>query len=180
MIRNANRNISVSKGHGYTVEKVKFAKDFINNAGRNTTLEDWVQAYNYIKGTNETVKGCQRCAAAKFTASVRNYAQYGYLTLINEGHTPDEFIDNPVIVENNVEGDKPVATLENNVEQPVVEETTENACFPEKQANVVVEPALRVADVNIEQVEDTVEEEVVEVEQPVIKKKAGRPKKVKK
>lgn len=175
MIRNANRNISVSKGHQYTVEKVKFAKDFINNAGRNTTLEDWVQAYNYIKGTNETAKGCQRCAAAKFTASVRNYAQYGYLTLINEGHTPDEFIDNPVIVENNVEGDK-------------VEETTENDCFEEKQPNVVVEPALRVADVNIEQVEasqetcneekqveELVEEEVVEVEQPVVEKpKRGR------
>ena len=154
MIRNANRNISVSKGHQYTVEKVKFAKDFINNAGRNTTLEDWVQAYNYIKGTNETAKGCQRCAAAKFTASVRNYAQYGYLTLINEGHTPDEFLDKP------------------EVEQPVVEETSDNGCFEEKQANEVAEATIE------EVVEEPEAEEVIEPE--VVKpKKVGRPKKKK-
>ena len=88
-----NKNISVSKSHNYTVEKVKYAMDFLKRQGRNTTLDEWVEVYNYVKGTNETAKGCQRCAAAKFKAGVKNYAHYGYMTLINEGHSSDEFID---------------------------------------------------------------------------------------
>lgn len=90
-----NKNISVSKSHNYTVEKVKYAMDFLKRQGRNTTLDEWVEVYNYVKGTNETAKGCQRCAAAKFKAGVNNYAHYGYMTLINEGHSSDEFIDKP-------------------------------------------------------------------------------------
>lgn len=93
MIRDSKSNISVSKGHGYTVEKVKFAVNFVEKAGRNTTIDDWVAAYNYIKNANETAQGCQACKAAKFTAAVRNYARYGYLTLLNEGHSPEEFKD---------------------------------------------------------------------------------------
>lgn len=93
MIRNSKSNISVSKGHGYTVEKVKFAVNFVEKAGRNTTIDEWVAAYNYIKNANETAQGCQACKAAKFTAAVRNYARYGYLTLLNEGHSPEEFKD---------------------------------------------------------------------------------------
>lgn len=89
------KNISVSKSHNYTVEKVKYAMDFLKRQGRNTTLDEWVEVYNYVKGTNETAKGCQRCAAAKFTAGVKNYAHYGYMTLINEGHSSDEFTDKP-------------------------------------------------------------------------------------
>ena len=141
MIRNANRNISVSKGHGYTVEKVKYAIDFINTSNRTKTLEDWVNAYNHIKGTNETAKGCQACKAAKFTAAVRNYAQYGYLTLINEGHKPEEFKDA--------------------VEEPVKEdsEATENGCETEKQSETVAEPSLQG---NVEVSEDTVKEVVEE------------------
>ena len=96
MIRNANRNISVAKGHGYEIEKVKFAVNFVEKAGRNTTIDEWVAAYNYIKNANETAQGCQACKAAKFTAAVRNYARYGYLTLLNEGHSPEEFKDEPV------------------------------------------------------------------------------------
>lgn len=91
MIRNANRNISVAKGHGYTLSKVKFAKDFVEKSGRNTTIQDWVDAYNYIKDANETAQGCQACKAAKFTAAVRNYARYGYMTLLNEGYSPSDF-----------------------------------------------------------------------------------------
>lgn len=94
MIRNANRNISVAKGHGYEIEKVKFAVNFVEKAGRNTTIDEWVAAYNYIKNANETAQGCQSCKAAKFTAAVRNYARYGYLTLLNEGYSPDDFKDN--------------------------------------------------------------------------------------
>lgn len=122
MIRNANRNISVAKGHGYTFEKVKFAKDFVEKSGRNTTIQDWVDAYNYIKDANETAQGCQACKAAKFTAAVRNYARYGYMTLLNEGYKPEDFRDNGNIVETSN-----------------VEETTENGFEPEKQSETVVD-----------------------------------------
>lgn len=143
MIRNANRNISVSKGHGYTVEKVKYAIDFINASNRTKTLEDWVNAYNHIKGTNETAKGCQACKAAKFTAAVRNYAQYGYLTLINEGHKPEEFKDEPeVSAETYTEQEK----------APELAEATENGCETEKQSETVAEPSLQG---NVEVVEET-------------------------
>ena len=91
MIRNANRNISVAVGHGYTLQKVKFAVNFVQKSGRNTTINDWVAAYNYIKDANETAQGCQACKAAKFTAAVRNYARYGYMTLLNEGYKPEDF-----------------------------------------------------------------------------------------
>ena len=150
MIRNANRNISVAKGHGYEVSKVKFAMDFINSPSRNKTLEDWVNAYNHIKGTNESAQGCQACKAAKFTAGVRNYAQYGYLTLINEGHKPEEFLTE-------------------------TEETSDVTCNEEKQVPALVNEVVEEEKQPEEVVEDTVKEE-----QPVEKKKVGRPKKVKK
>lgn len=92
LVRNKeNRNISVTVGHGYTVEKVARAMKFVSSAGRNTKLSEWVEMYNYLKNADEKVVGCKACAAAKYTASVRNYARLGYLTLLNEGHTPEEF-----------------------------------------------------------------------------------------
>lgn len=138
MIRNANRNISVAKGHGYTFEKVKFAKDFVEKSGRNTTIQDWVDAYNYIKDANETAQGCQACKAAKFTAAVRNYARYGYMTLLNEGYSPSDF-EEPVKVdeiskvdEATVTQDEPVKTAEDELLENALEslhnvqETIEN------------------------------------------------------
>lgn len=128
MIRNANRNISVAKGHGYTLEKVKFAVNFVQKSGRNTTINDWVAAYNYIKDANETAQGCQACKAAKFTAAVRNYARYGYMTLLNEGYKPEDFEDKPVKVD---EISKVDATVEEDVqpasEPEVVSTVTETA-----------------------------------------------------
>ena len=133
MIRDSKSNISVSKGHGYTVEKVKFAVNFVEKAGRNTTIDEWVAAYNYIKNANETAQGCQACKAAKFTAAVRNYARYGYLTLLNEGYSPDDFKDEPVktaedeLLENALESLHNVQeTIENDV-QEVVSTVTETA-----------------------------------------------------
>lgn len=125
MIRNSNRNISVAKGHGYTFDKVKYALDFVNKAGRNTTIEDWVAAYNYIKGTNEDAKGCKACKAAKFTAGVRNYAQYGYLTLLNEGYKQEDFLDKPEVVEE--------------VVSTVTETADEGAILAERQGEPTVE-----------------------------------------
>lgn len=125
MIRNANRNISVAVGHGYTLQKVKYAVNFVEKAGRNTTINDWVAAYNYIKNANETAQGCQACKAAKFTAAVRNYARYGYMTLLNEGYKPEDFEDKPVKVD---EISKDAILAERQVEVKTAEdELLENA-----------------------------------------------------
>lgn len=135
MIRDSKSNISVSKGHGYTVEKVKFAVNFVEKAGRNTTIDEWVAAYNYIKNANETAQGCQACKAAKFTAAVRNYARYGYLTLLNEGHSPEEFKDNVEPASEKVE----VASETASAAEESQVETTENSCDEEKQPETVAE-----------------------------------------
>lgn len=133
MIRDSKSNISVSKGHGYTVEKVKYAVNFVEKAGRNTTIDEWVAAYNYIKNANETAQGCQACKAAKFTAAVRNYARYGYLTLLNEGHSPEEFKDKPVKTAEDELLENALESLHN------VQKTTENSCDEEKQPETVAE-----------------------------------------
>lgn len=126
LIRNKeNRNIAVAKGHGYTVDKVRKAMEFVNHSGRYTTVQDWVNMYNFLKGTSDKVSGCTPCAAAKYTASVRNYARLGYLTLLNEGHTPEEF----GIGEKKQEEPKPVENEENRIEtateEKIVEEIVE-------------------------------------------------------
>ena len=136
MIRNANRNISVAKGHGYTLEKVKYAVNFVEKAGRNTTINDWVAAYNYIKNANETAQGCQACKAAKFTAAVRNYARYGYMTLLNEGYSPDDFTD-----ATSSDG----AASQSDVQRDVERKDEPDAILAERPASETVEPASEVA-----------------------------------
>ena len=177
MIRNANRNISVSKGHGYTVEKVKYALDFINSSNRNKTLDDWVSVYNHIKGTNETAQGCQACKAAKFTAAVRNYAQYGYLTLINEGHKPSEFT-------NKVEEPVEEVSAETYVEEkkvPELNETSAEACNEEKQVPELFNEVKPLVEATENDCEPEKQPETVAEEKPVVKhNKGGRPRKVKK
>lgn len=112
LIRNRKGdNIVVAKGHGYTVEKVKKAMDFLGTSNRYTTLNEWVEIYNFIRNANESATGCKSCQAAKYTASVRNYAKYGYMTLINEGHKPEEF---GIGVEKDEEM-KPVENAENRI-----------------------------------------------------------------
>lgn len=139
MIRDSKRNISVAKGHGYTVDKVKYAMQFVQKAGRNTTLADWVNAYNYIKDANETADGCQACKGAKFTAAVRNYAQYGYLTLLNDGHSPEEFVHHPEPAEVNVQKNEVFTEDEQveNVEQtePIAEEEPKTAPLKKERKN---------------------------------------------
>lgn len=160
MIRNANRNISVASGHGYTLQKVKFAKDFVDKAGRNTTIQDWVDAYNYIKNANETAQGCQACKAAKFTAAVRNYARYGYMTLLNEGYKPEDFEDKPVdlgTIEDNSSVTQAEVVSEPSVELPIVDVQT-NEVFTEDEP------------VDAESQEQDIEQAVKEV----VKPKRGR------
>ena len=167
MIRNNNRNISVAKGHGYTLDKVKFAKNFVEKSGRNTTIQDWVDAYNYIKDANETAQGCQACKAAKFTAAVRNYARYGYMTLLNEGYTPQDFEDKPVKVDEISKVDEAV-----DAESPTVTQAEAHPDIRQNVEGVVSEPSveLPIVDVQPEQdgIVDVESEEFTEIEQEEI------------
>lgn len=144
MIRNANRNISVAKGHGYTLEKVKFAVNFVQKSGRNTTIQDWVDAYNYIKDANENAQGCQACKAAKFTAAVRNYARYGYMTLLNEGYKPEDFEDKPVKVDEISKVEEDVQPASEKVE--VASETASEPGRDTGRASEVVSTVTETAD----------------------------------
>lgn len=129
LIRNKNNNIVVASGHGYTVEKVSKALKFINSVGRNTKVQEWVEMYNYLKNASDKVEGCKACAAAKYTASVRNYAKYGYLTLLNEGHKPEEFGIGEKKTQEPIENEEKRIVLEEKVEEPkedaVIEEVKE-------------------------------------------------------
>lgn len=148
LIRNKNNNIVVASGHGYTVEKVSKALKFINSVGRNTKVQEWVEMYNYIKNASDKVEGCKACAAAKYTASVRNYAKYGYLTLLNEGHKPEEFGIGEKKTQEPIENEEKRIVLEEKVEEPkedaVIEEVKEalqeEAAEEPKVEEVVEEP----------------------------------------
>ena len=88
LIRNGKHNISVSTVNGYTEEKVKKAIKFVKKANRRTPLNEYLQMYNYLKDTNEVVRGCNSCAYTKYKLAVERYAKYGYLTLVNTGTDP--------------------------------------------------------------------------------------------
>lgn len=139
LIRSKDTTFAVAKGHGYTVEKVKKAMQFVNSAGRNTKVQEWVEMYNYLKGTNDKILGCKPCAAAKYTASVRNYAKYGYLTLLNEGHKPEEFGIGEKKVQEPIENEEKRVVLEEKVEEAKEDaEATEVA--PLSEGHKVEEP----------------------------------------
>ena len=88
LIRNGKHNISVATVNGYTVEKVKKAIEFVKKANRRTPLNDYLEMYNYLKDSNEVVRGCNSCAYTKYKLAVERYAKYGYLTLVNTGTDP--------------------------------------------------------------------------------------------
>ena len=154
LVRNKeNRNISVSKGHQYTVEKVSKAIEFVNHAGRNTKVQEWVEMYNYLRNADEKIVGCKPCAAAKYTASVRNYAHLGYLTLLNEGHKPEEFgIGEKKTVQEPIENEEKRIVLE----EPKVEEPKEDAVIED------VKEALQEEEVQEEPVEEEKQEEIAQ------------------
>ena len=138
LIRNKNNNIVVASGHGYTVEKVSKALKFINSVGRNTKVQEWVEMYNYLKNASDKIEGCKPCAAAKYTASVRNYAKYGYLTLLNEGHKPEEFGIGEKKTKEPIENEEKRIVLEEKVEEPQ-EEATEEPKVEEPQEEATEE-----------------------------------------
>lgn len=162
LVRNKeNRNISVSKGHQYTVEKVSKAIEFVNHAGRNTKVQEWVEMYNYLRNADEKIIGCKPCAAAKYTASVRNYAHLGYLTLLNEGHKPEEFGIGEKKTQEPIENEEKriVLTSDSEVLQKVgekVEEPKEDAVIED------VKEALQEEEVQEEPVEEEKQEEIAQ------------------
>lgn len=164
LVRNKeNRNISVSKGHQYTVEKVRKAIEFVNHTGRNTTVQEWVEMYNYLKNADDSIKGCKPCAAAKYTASVRNYARFGYLTLLNEGHKPEEFGIGEKKTKEPIENEEKRIVLEEKVEEP-----KEDAVIEE------VKEALQEESVQEEPAEEPKVEEVVEEPKPKRGRKSSK------
>lgn len=174
LIRNKeNRNIAVSKGHQYTVEKVKKAMEFINHTGRNTTVEQWVEMYNYLKNADDSIKGCKPCAAAKYTASVRNYARFGYLTLLNEGHKPEEFGIGEKKVKEPIENEEKriVLTSDSEVLQKV-EEPKEDAVIEDVKEALQEEPVTSENEVIVNEMSDVQEEKQEEIAQD--KPKRGR------
>lgn len=163
LIRNKNNNIVVASGHGYTVEKVSKALKFINSVGRNTKVQEWVEMYNYLKNASDKVEGCKACAAAKYTASVRNYAKYGYLTLLNEGHKPEEFGIGEKKTQEPIENEEKRIVLEEKVEEP-----KEDAVIEE------VKEALQEEPVQEEPAEEPKVEEVVEEPKPKRGRKSSK------
>ena len=163
LIRSKNATFAVAQGHGYTVEKVSKALKFINSAGRNTKVQEWVEMYNYLKNTSDKIEGCKPCAAAKYTASVRNYAKYGYLTLLNEGHKPEEFgIGEKKTVQEPIENEEKRIVLTSDsevlqkVEEPKVEEPKEDVVIED------VKEALQEEEVQEEPVEEEKQEEIAQ------------------
>lgn len=167
LIRSKNTTFAVAKGHGYTVEKVSKALKFINSAGRNTKVQEWVEMYNYLKNASDKIEGCKPCAAAKYTASVRNYAKYGYLTLLNEGHKPEEFGIGEKKTQEPIENEEKRIVLEEKVEEPKEDAVIENV----KEA-LEEEPVTSENEVIVNEMSDVQEEKQEEIAQD--KPKRGR------
>lgn len=181
LIRSKNATFAVAQGHGYTVEKVSKALKFINSAGRNTKVQEWVEMYNYLKNASDKVEGCKACAAAKYTASVRNYAKYGYLTLLNEGHKPEEFGIGEKKTQEPIENEEKRIVLEEPKEDVVIEEgTSDSEVIEDVKEALQEEPVTSENEVIVNEMSD-VQEEVTEepnkVEEVVEETKSKRARK---
>ena len=148
------RNISVASKNGYTVEKVKLAKRYLDEIGsnkRNFDFKRLVEMYNSVFGTNEVASGC-KCQSPKYYNGIQNYYNYGKLTLINNGLATDADFETKVI-------EKPI---------PIENE--------EKRINLgsddVSEAPGEVSDVQVDNIKEEENEATGEA-----KKKVGRPKK---
>ena len=128
-IMEAQRNVSISAVNGYTVEKTLIAEKMLAEFAlnqRHFPLEKIVETYNTIRGTNVQVPDCKSCGVEKYITSIKNYAKYGRMTLIN---------DNPNAFDVPVEDIKPqpqviaperiVTGIEDKVEEEPVEKIKE-------------------------------------------------------
>lgn len=132
MIRNT-KTISEALNERYTVEKVRFANEFLKThpQSRNIKYEDWLEAYNYIRNANDVInpKTCKPCTFSKYVISIKNYAQYGKQILLQRGIDIDKPIEETPVEEEIIEEtpiDKPIEepeTIEETIEEPIEEET---------------------------------------------------------
>ena len=147
------RNISVAAKNGYTLEKVKLAKKYLDEIGSNRRtfpFSKLVGYYNEVYGTNESAQGC-KCQSPKYYNGLVNYLKFGKLTLIHNGlATEADF-------EDKAEEAQPIENAENRI-----------------QLGSVPEPSEEVSE---DKVEDTKEESNEEAPEP--KRSVGRPKKQK-
>ena len=116
LIKENGRNVSVSTKNGYSIEKVRKAKEYLKEIGsnrRNIPVERLVEMYNDIKGTREKAVGCKPCQANKYYMGIQNYVTYGEMTLINNGIATKEDLDiekkeEVIIEEEAITEEKPV------------------------------------------------------------------------
>lgn len=86
------RNISIAKVNGYTVERVKLAKKYLDEIGknkRNFPFDRLVAMYNEVLNTNETADGC-KCNAPKYYNGISAFYNFGKLTLLANNIIKDE------------------------------------------------------------------------------------------
>lgn len=144
-----NRNISVSSVNGYTVEKVKKAKQYLDEIGSNKRHFDFkrlVAMYNDVKGTNESPNGCS-CQSPKYYNGIQNYYNYGKLTLINNGYSESDFEDKkeetPAPIENEEKrinlGDEEVVSEALKEDEGAVVKDEEDKASEESKNDVVEE-----------------------------------------
>lgn len=153
------RNISIAKVNGYTLEKVKRAKQYLDEIGSNKRHFDFkrlVVMYNDILGTNESPNGCS-CQSPKYYNGIQNYYNYGKLTLINNGYSESDF-------EDKVEEETP-APIENEEKRiNLGNEESVSEALKEDEGAVVKDEEAKASDEPKNEV-------------PEEKKKAGRPRK---
>jgi len=118
------RNISVASKNGYTLAKVKKAKQYLDEIGSNKRNFDFptlVGYYNDIYGTHEPASGC-KCQSPKYYNGIANFYKFGKLTLINNGLATEEDFETVK------EEEKPIENAENRINlgtlevEPIVEE----------------------------------------------------------
>lgn len=130
-----NRNISIASKNGYSLAKVKKAKEYLDEIGSNRRNFDFatlVGYYNDIYGTHELPSGC-KCQSPKYYNGLQNFYKFGKLTLIANGlATEADFEDKKE------EEPQPIENAENRINlgtlevEPIVEE--------EAKEEVVEEP----------------------------------------
>ena len=134
-----NRNISIAKKNGYTLEKVLKAKQYLEEIGGNKRTFEFkrlVEMYNDILGTNDSTSGC-RCQSPKYYNGIQNYFKYGKMTLIANGLATEEDFEMKKEEEPKLENEEKRIILANeDISEPsdeVSEEAKEDVKVEEKK-----------------------------------------------
>lgn len=116
------RNISIASKNGYSLLKVKLAKQYLDEIGSNKRNFDFnrlVEMYNDIYNTHESAQGC-KCQSPKYYNGIQNFYNYGKLTLINNGLATEDDFENV-----KKEEAQPIENAENRIQLGSVPEPSE-------------------------------------------------------